>query len=90
MAREKLNFVDSNGTIHKISWNQVQHYTFQYQDGYEEIKAKRKAKRELSKQEVIDIVMKMQERKGSPLDVYDFYPKQKDGVGIRTVRKFWD
>ena len=45
MAREKLNFVDSNGTIHKISWNQVQHYTFQYQDGYEEVKAKRKVKK---------------------------------------------
>ena len=89
VAREKMNYVDSNGTIHKISWNQVQHYTFQYQDGYEEVKAKRKAERELSKQEVIDIVMKMQDRKGSPLDVYDFYPKQKDGVGIRTVRKFW-
>lgn len=31
----------------------------------------------------------MQDKKGSPLDVYDFYPKQKDGVGIRTIRKFW-
>ena len=89
VAREKMDYVDSKGNIVNASWNQVQHYTFQYQDGYEEVKAKRKAERELSKQDVIDIVMQMQERKGSPLDVYDFYPKQKDGVGIRTIRKFW-
>lgn len=89
VARVKMDYVDSNGNTHKVSWNQVQHYTFQYQDGYDEVKAKRKAERELSKQDVIDIVMQMQERKGSPLDVYDFYPKQKDGVGIRTIRKFW-
>lgn len=88
-AREKLDCIDSNGIVHKISWNQLQHYTFQYQPNYEDVKAKRKADRELSKQDVIDIVMKMQEKKGSPLDVYDFYPKQKDGVGIRTIRKFW-
>lgn len=89
VAREKMNYVDSKGNIINASWNQVQHYTFQYQNGYEEVKAKRKAERELSKQDVIDIVMQMQEKKGSPLDVYDFYPKQKDGVGIRTIRKFW-
>lgn len=89
VAREKMDYVDSKGNIVNASWNQVQHYTFQYQDGYEEVKAKRKAERELSKQDVIDIVMQMQERKGSSLDIYDFYPKQKDGVGIRTIRKFW-
>lgn len=89
VARVKMDYVNSKGNIVNASWNQVQHYTFQYQDGYEEVKAKRKAERELSKQDVIDIVMQMQERKGSPLDVYDFYPKQKDGVGIRTIRKFW-
>ena len=32
----------------------------------------------------------MQKRKGSPLNIYDFYPKQKNGVGIRTIRKYWD
>lgn len=89
LAREKLNFIDSDGNMHKLTWNQVQHYTFQFQEGYEEIKSKRKSERELSKQDVIDIVMEMQERKGSPLDIYDFYPKQKDGVGIRIIRKFW-
>lgn len=88
-SREKLDFVDSDGNIHKISWNQIQHYTFQYQVGYEKVKEKRKKDRELSKQDVIDIVMKMQEQKGSPLDIYDFYPKQKDGVGIRIIRKYW-
>lgn len=88
-SRTKMDYYDSNGNIKNVSWNQIQHYTFQYQPNYEEVKAKRKAERELSKQDVIDIVMQMQERKGSPLDVYDFYPKQKDGVGIRTVRKFW-
>jgi hypothetical protein len=88
-SREKLDFVDFDGKIHKISWNQIQHYTFQYQTGYEKIKEKRKKDRELSKQDVIDIVMKMQEQKDSPLDIYDFYPKQKDGVGIRIIRKYW-
>lgn len=88
-SREKMDYIDSKGNIHNITWNQVQHYTFQYQEGYEDVKAKRKSERELSKQDVVNIVIKMQKRKGSPLDVYDFYPKQKDGVGIRTVRKFW-
>ena len=24
------------------------------------------------------------------LPIYDFYPKQKNGVGIKTIRKYWD
>lgn len=88
-SREKLDFIDSKGNVHKISWNQIQHYTFQYQNGYGEIKEKRKEKRELSKQEVINIIMKMYNKKGASLDTHDFYPKQKNGVGIRTIRKFW-
>ena len=31
-SREKMNYVDSKGNIHNTTWNQIQHYTFQYQD----------------------------------------------------------
>ena len=89
-SREKMDYFDSNNVIHNVSWNQIQHYSFRYKNNYNEIKQNNKIKRELSKQEVINIVFEMQKRKGSPLNIYDFYPKQKNGVGIRTIRKYWD
>lgn len=88
-ARNKFDFYNSQGEVRKISWNQIQHYTETYKNDWNDIKLKRKQERELSKQDVIDIVKNMEKSKGSPLDVYDFYPKQKDGVGIKTIRKFW-
>lgn len=89
-SREKMDYFDSNNVLHKVSWNQIQHYSFRYKNNYNEIKQNNKIQRELSKQEVINIVFEMQKRKGSPLNIYDFYPKQKNGVGIRTIRKYWD
>lgn len=89
LSREKLDFYNSNGEIKKVSWNQLQHYTEIYKNNWKDVKLKRKHDRELSKQDVIDIVRKMEASKNSPLNIYDFYPKQENGVGIRTIRKFW-
>lgn len=88
-ARKKFYFYNSQGKATKTSWNQIQHYTETYKKDWNDIKLKKKQERQLSKQEVINIIMRMQEEKGSALDIYDFYPKQKNGVGIRTIRKFW-
>lgn len=88
-ARNKFDFYNSQGEVKNVSWNQIQNYTETYKNDWNDIKLKRRQERKLSKVDVINIVKKMEKSKGSPLDVYDFYPKQKDGVGIRTIRKFW-
>lgn len=88
-SRNKFDFYNSQGELKRVSWNQIQHYTETYKNNWNDVKLKRKKERELSKQDVIDIVKKMEICKGAPLDIYDFYPKQKDGIGIRTIRKFW-
>ena len=89
VAKEKFDFYDSKGNIINTSWNQIQHYSETYKANWNDIKLERRLKRQLSKEDIVNIVKEMEEIKGSPLNIYDFYPKKKNGVGIRTIRKFW-
>ena len=89
-ALEKLLFKDlRSGTLFHTTWNQVQHFTYMYKSNYYEVLKNKKASKQISKEDAIEIVWEMYKKKGSPLCSYDFQPKQKDGIGIKTVYKYW-
>ena len=72
-----------------VTWNQIQRHVYMYKYDYYEFLTKRKLERTITKEEAINIVWDMYKKKGTTLTDDDFHPKQKDGIGIRTVYKYW-
>lgn len=89
-AKEKMLFIDLRfDKPTYVTWNQIQHHTYMYRYDYYEFLTKRKLERTITKEEAINIVWDMYKKKGTTLTDDDFHPKQKDGIGIRTVYKYW-
>ena len=90
-AREKLECIDSNGVIHKITWNQIQHYTFQYQDGYDEVKKKNYEESHMTKEKAIPIIIEKYNELKRPLLQRDFEGVNTTDttIGIRVIWRLW-
>lgn len=90
-AREKLCMVNSNGEVHKISWNQLQHYTFQYQDGYEDVKKINYDETHMTKEKASEIIYDLYNKLKRPLLQRDFRGVQttENTVGIRIIYRHW-
>lgn len=90
-AREKLDMIDLNGNIHKISWNELQHYTFRYKDDYEEIKTTNFEETHMTKEKAIPIILSKYEELKRPLLQRDFQGVQttENSIGIRVIWKIW-
>lgn len=91
VARVKMDYVDSKGNIVYASWNQVQHYTFQYQDGYDEVKRKNFEETHMTKEKAIPIIMKKYEELQRPLLQRDFkgIETTDTSIGIRIIYRLW-
>jgi len=88
-AREKIVFVDMDNNNITASWNQIQHYPDRYKDNYYEVLKQKQELRSISKDEAIHIIYEMQSKLDRPIDSRDFRVKQENGIGIRTVLKYW-
>lgn len=91
VARVKMDYIDSKGNIINASWNQVQHYTFQYQDGYDEVKRKNFEDTHMTKEKAIPIIMKKYEELQRPLLQRDFRGVETTdtSIGIRIIYRLW-
>lgn len=91
VARVKMDYVDSKGNITNASWNQVQHYTFQYQDGYDDVKRKNFEDTHMTKEKAIPIIMKKYEELQRPLLQRDFkgIETTDTSIGIRIIYRLW-
>lgn len=58
-AREKFDFVKSNGEIVSTTWNQIQHHTFRYKKDYDEVKQKKFDDTHMTKDKAIPIILKI-------------------------------
>lgn len=90
-AREKLDFVDGENNIHKISWNQLQHYYYMYQEGYEEVKRRRFEDTHMTKEKAIPIILAKYNELQRPLLQRDFMGVETtdNSIGIRPIRDIW-
>lgn len=90
-AREKLDMIDSSGDIHKVSWNQLQHYTYLYKDGYDEIKKTNFKESHMTKEKAIPIIIKKYEELKRPLLQRDFegVKTTESTIGIRVIWRIW-
>lgn len=90
-AREKLNFVKSNGEIINITWNQIQHYSFRYKRGYEEEKHKNFEETHMTKEKAIPIILKKYNELKRPLLQRDFegINTTDNSIGIRIIWRIW-
>lgn len=91
VARLKMDYVDSKGNIINASWNQVQHYTFQYQNGYNEVKRKNFEDAHMTKEKAIPIIMKKYDELQRPLLQRDFQGIETTDttIGIRVIWRLW-
>lgn len=89
IAREKLEFINSKQEIIKVSWNEIQNSPERYRYNYSDILIERKRVRSISKEDAIKDILTMQSKLNRPIDCYDFRPKQKGHIGIRTIMKYW-
>ena len=90
-ARDKIDFIDANKIIHRISWNQIQRFTFQYKSDYEKVKKHNFEQRSMTKEKAIPIIKKMQENLNRPLVQSDFdgIITTSTSIGIRVVWRIW-
>lgn len=91
VARVKMDYIDSKGNIVNASWNQVQHYTFQYQSGYNEVKRKNFEDTHMTKEKAIPIIMKKYDELQRPLLQRDFQGIETTDttIGIRVIWRLW-
>lgn len=90
-ARQKFDFVKSNGEIVHITWNQIQHHTFRYKRNYEEIKQKNFDDTHMTKEKAIPIILAKYKELGRPLLQNDFYGTEttNTSIGIRVIWRIW-
>lgn len=90
-AREKFDFVKSNGEIVNTTWNQIQHHTFRYKKDYDEVKQKRFDDTHMTKDKAIPIILKKSEELKRPLLQSDFEGVETTdtSIGIRVIWRIW-
>lgn len=91
VARKKMDYVDSKGNIVNTSWNQIKHYSFRYQNNYEEIKRQNYENTHMTKEKAIPIIMKKYEELQRPLLQRDFQGVETTdtSIGIRIIYRLW-
>ena len=91
VAREKMNYIDSNGNVHNTSWNQISHYSFRYKTGYDEVKRQIFEDKHMTKEKAIPIIMKKYEELQRPLLQRDFKGVETTdtSIGIRIIYRLW-
>lgn len=90
-ARQKFDFVKSNGTIIKVSWNQIQKNTFRYKRDYSDVKQKTFLETHMTKEKAIPIILNKYEELGRPLIKSDFerFETTDTSIGIRVILRIW-
>jgi len=90
-AREKLDMIDSCGNINRISWNQLQHYTFQYKENYEDVKRNKFDESHMTKEKAKQIIYDKYNELKRPLLQRDFQGIETtdSSIGIRVIWRIW-
>lgn len=90
-ARQKFDFVKSNGTIIKVSWNQIQKNTFRYKRDYNDVKQKTFLETHMTKEKAIPIILNKYKELGRPLVKSDFekFETSDTSIGIRVILRIW-
>ena len=86
ISRVPLEFIDSEGNFHYISWNNIKSNTLRYTDEY---LRQNNDKNALTKEKVIELVLEMQKGLDRPVKQKDFILNRGGKVGIRYIEKYW-